>query len=217
MHVLKAAVTLLLVGLASAGNSRFHRRDGARQAKDQILDISPGSKSCPDTTGECYTAEQAAPYLINAMLKYEIYAPGEIAAVLSLQGLESADYHYRHNVFPGRPGQGTAAMFMPNYVMEYALSIPELKPKVAALTPATTPDGLSNSTLNAILALVTADEYNFAAGAWFLTNKCSAEVRSGLASASDKGWSDYHACIGTPVTDDRTAYWTRAKAAFGLS
>lgn len=96
-------------------------------------------------------------------------------------------------------------MQMVNYNQEYASSIPELQPKVA---------GASD---NDVLALVTPDEYNFGSGPWFLATQCSDSVRQALQAGTDDGFRAYMACVGVTAGDDRLAYWTRAKAAFGLS
>jgi hypothetical protein len=76
-------------------------------AASLIAAIMPTSNSCdgaqfPD---DCRTADQAAPFLIDAMQKYSVYSVGEIAGVLSLIGFESVDMKFKHNVSPGRPGQ----------------------------------------------------------------------------------------------------------------
>lgn len=111
--------TLLLSGLAASAavpNPHIFVRD-APSAASLIAEIMPTSSNCtgaqfPD---ECRTAEQAAPYLISAMQKYGVYKPGEIAGVLSVIGYESVDMKYKHNVSPGRVGQGTSNMQMANF------------------------------------------------------------------------------------------------------
>ncbi|KAI1132485.1 hypothetical protein F5Y10DRAFT_231224 [Nemania abortiva] len=183
---------------------------GDTSAAGIIGQIAPDSKSCASST-ECRTNVQAAPFLIDAMAKYGLRAPGQIAAVLALTAYESRNYQYKHNTDPGRPGQGTSNMQMINYNIEYAKSIPELKDKVAALGDITTTDKQ-----NQLLALVNTDEYNFGSGPWFLTTQCSKDVVDGLAAGTDAAFSAYMGCVGVSVTGDRQAYWTRAKQAFGL-
>jgi hypothetical protein len=144
------------------------------------------------------------------MQKYGITSTAEIAGVLSLMAFESVDFKYKHNVSPGRPGQGTANMQMFDYNLEYAQSIPELADQVAALGTIS-----SDAQKNQLLALVTDDNYNFASGPWFYTTKC-ASARTQLETGSDAGFAAYMSCVGVSVTDDRNAYWTRAKQAFGI-
>ncbi|KAL1883833.1 hypothetical protein VTK73DRAFT_7621 [Phialemonium thermophilum] len=172
-----------------------------------IAQIMPSSNSCsgaqfPD---ECRTADQAAPFLIKAMVDHGVKYAGEIAGILALVGYESVDMKYKHNVVPGRPGQGTSNMQMVNYNRLYAASIPALADKVKAATDD-----------NAVLALVQPDEYNFGSGPWFLTTQCTPEQRNQLSQGTDDGFRAYMSCVGVEVTDDRLAYWTRAKQAFGL-
>ncbi|KAI8629133.1 hypothetical protein F5Y19DRAFT_91328 [Xylariaceae sp. FL1651] len=203
-----ASAGLALVGAAMAAPLTTRE---AKSAAQIIGEIAPSSLSCASTTGECRTNEQAAPFLVAAMAQYKLQSSGQIAAVLALTAFESVGYQYKHNVSPGRPGQGTSNMQMIDYNVEYANSIPALKDKVAALGALD-----SDDKKNQLLALVTADEYNFGSGPWFLTTKCSPDVVDGLRSGTDAAFAAYMACVGTPVTDERTAFWMRAKAAFGL-
>lgn len=107
-------------------------------------------------------------------------------------------------------------MQMASYNLMYARSIPELQGKLNAITTATTTTGLSDDQLNAVRALVLTDEYAWASGAWFLTSQCGS-VRSAIQAGGDAGFTAYMGCVGTPVTSDRLAYWTRASAALGGS
>jgi hypothetical protein len=78
-------------------------------------------------------------------------------------------------------------------------------------------DKVAGKTPDEVLALVTPDEFNFGSAAWFLTKKCSADVRSSLKTGTDAGWADYNKCIGVDGTlPERIAYWNRAKEAFKL-
>ena len=76
-----------------------------------IQAIMPTSKSCADAEfpDECRTAEQAAPFISEACADL---STGECAATIALMGLESVEMKFKHNVSPGRPGQGTANMMM---------------------------------------------------------------------------------------------------------
>lgn len=183
-------------------------------AADIIKIIAPGSVSCPPSqASECRTADQAAPLLISSMSKYKLCSYNEIAAVLALMAFESVDFRYKHNVYPGRPGQGTANMQMANYNLMYAQSLDGVRDKVADIKSV---DGLSPDKLNYILSLVNADEHNFGSGPWFLTTQCGKQVRDALKANIDSGFEAYMGCVGVAVTDERRAYLTRAKKAFGL-
>jgi hypothetical protein len=196
---------LALAGLATSVPLLASRDNSAASI---IKATMPTSDSCAGAQfpAECRTADQAAPFLIAAMQKYNLCSPGEIAGVLALMGFESVDMKFAHNVSPGRPGQGTFAMFMPNFVLAYAKSSPELADKAAAVAA----DPV------AVLALVMPDQYNFGAAPWFLATQCSDAVRSQLQTSPDAGFQAYMGCVGVSATDDRLAYWNRAKAAFGI-
>ncbi|KAM0247604.1 hypothetical protein ACHAQJ_009796 [Trichoderma viride] len=178
-----------------------------------VKQIAPGAENCADTT-ECRTAEQAAPFIAKSMSDYKIYTTPEMAAIVSLMAFESVDFKYKHNVSPGRPGQGTANMQMPNFNLLYAQSIDSIKDQVSQFTST---DALSSDDLNHILSLVEPDEFNFASGAWFYSTQCDSSVKEALWANVDTGFQKYMECVGTPVTDDRLAYFTRAKQAFGLN
>ncbi|KAG5973889.1 hypothetical protein E4U55_000193 [Claviceps digitariae] len=139
-----------------------------------------------------------------------------MAAVIALMAFESVDFQYKHNLYPGRPGQGTANMQMPNYNLLYAKQIPALRDQATCQFPFPTTDGQSPQTLQAILALVTPDEHNFGSGPWFLMSQCGGEVRDALARDVDDGFGLYMRCVGVEVTHERRAYLERAKKAFGL-
>jgi len=97
-------------------------------------------------------------------------------------------------------------MFMPNFVLSYAQSIPALSTALAAT---------DKSDLNGIRALVLPDEYSWASAVWFLTSQC-ASIRPQLQAGGEAGFEAYMGCVGTAATADRLAVWGRAKSAFGL-
>ncbi|EON96913.1 hypothetical protein UCRPA7_7666 [Phaeoacremonium minimum UCRPA7] len=193
--------TLLLAGLAAAAPTA---KRAEKQAAAIIAAIMPTADSCAgaDFPDECRTASQAAPHLIAAMQAYGVYSPGAVSAVLALVGYESVDMKYKHNVSPGREGQGTSNMQMAAFNIEYGQSIPAIGDRAAAAGAA------------GILALVTDDKYNFGSGPWFLRNKCDADVLTGLAAFTDEAFAAYMACVGVTVDEGRQAYWDRAKTAW---
>jgi hypothetical protein len=65
---------------------------------------------------------------------------------------------------------------------------------------------------DAVLALVSGDEYSFASGAWFLATQCSGSVRDALDAGADAGWDGYMGCVGVEATEERTAMWRSATA-----
>jgi hypothetical protein len=210
--------SLLLAGSALAAPSPVKAAAAApvvaprdTSAADIILAIAPDSASCDSSNDECRTNVQAAQPLIDAFQKYQVQTMPEIAGILSLMAYESVNFAYKRNKSPGRPGQGTANMQMPDFNIEYAASLTDLASQVAALGEITTDDSK-----NALLDLLVDDAYNFGSGAWYYSTKCDDATKTALQAGDDAGFTAYMACVGTPVTDDRSAYWTRAKAAIGL-
>jgi len=210
--------TLTILYLVTAGLSSPALNKRADPSAVAILEtIAPKSKSCngapvPD---ECRTASQAADFLIKAFKDYQLYNAAEMAAVLSLIALESGEFQYNINHFPGNPGQGTRNMQMAPFNLEYALTIQPAA--VKKITPATTVNGLSNDQLNAIRDIVTTDEFTWASGAWFYSTKCDAATKTAVQTQGKAGYVKYLIdCVGTSSTPGREAYWTRARTAFGL-
>jgi len=80
---------------------------GLKVTPQIVLGAAPGSASC-DGSSSCRTAEQAAPFIQAAFKKFGFKTPGEQAAILALMAFESGDFKFDVNVFPGRPGQGSA-------------------------------------------------------------------------------------------------------------
>ncbi|PTB62313.1 hypothetical protein BBK36DRAFT_1144752 [Trichoderma citrinoviride] len=206
MYFSTASVVLGLASLAAA----------QLPAVPIVQKIAPTATSCADTSpsSECRTAEQAAPFIAKSMSDYGIYTTPEMAAIVSLMALESGEFKYKHNISPGRAGQGTANMQMAQFNLAYAMSIPALKDKVSQFT---TVDGLADADLNSILALVQPDEYNFASGAWYYKTYCESTVQAAFNANPDDGFTKYMACVGAAVSDDRLAYWNKAKEAFGIN
>ncbi|POS85705.1 hypothetical protein EPUL_002718 [Erysiphe pulchra] len=194
----------------------LNQRRSEQITPDQILKIAPNSNSCPSPQGECATNTQAAPFLNEAMSKYQISSPGEKASVLALIAFESGNFKYNINHFPapGRPGQGTRNMQTAPFNLKYVKSIPEL----ASKTTHTSVDGLSPSELNDIRALVLPDKYSWASGAWYLATESSCtSARKVLQTGSDDGFIAHMKCVGIPsVGSDRMAYWQAAKKALNV-
>ncbi|KAI0444750.1 hypothetical protein F4803DRAFT_548791 [Xylaria telfairii] len=210
-----AAVSVGL-GLAGVTTAAPLATRDAPLASDIILKIAPDSASCAGQGEECRTNVQVAPFLVAAAAQYGLDNVVPIAAMLALTAFETKNYEFNTNQ-GGTPGQGTSNMQMYNFNLQYAQSIPALKDKLDAIgtadvLKATTDVGIKN----AVRALVTVDEYNFGSASWFLTTICKPDVIDQLKATPDAGFEAYMACVGVPLVAERTAYWTRAKQAFGL-
>ncbi|ETN37083.1 uncharacterized protein HMPREF1541_08073 [Cyphellophora europaea CBS 101466] len=177
-----------------------------------LLSISPSSKSCDDAKfkDECATATDAAPHIVSSFAQYNVTSAGEQAALISWMIFESAGFKYNKNHFPapGRPGQGTRTMMMPEFVQKYAKSIKALNGPVG--------------TDEQVLALVMVPEYTFGSAAWFHSSQCSEGVKKGLAEGTTKGWEAWlKECVQTEVgeagPDGRREIYDRARKALGVS
>ncbi|KAI9797381.1 MAG: hypothetical protein M1825_006010 [Sarcosagium campestre] len=220
--VLALAAPLLSLSIRAETYARPRLSDRAVAVSEaQLLAVAPSSLSCLGSPfpAECRTAAQAAPLISNSLANYGIETTPEAAALISLVAFESGEFKYQINHFPapGRPGQGTRNMQMAAFNIEYASSIPALSPQVTALTGGVSAEALSPDAQNAVRQLVLDDQYDWGSAAWFLTTKCSPEIRAGLQTQGQAGWEQYIAgCIGTTITPDRLAVWYRANVALGV-
>lgn len=75
----------------------------------QVVAAAPGSSSCATASfaDECHDAGKATPLLNDAFKQYKQTTLGEVAALLGLMALESGDFQFNVNHYPGRPGQGS--------------------------------------------------------------------------------------------------------------
>lgn len=184
-----------------------------RLASADITAIAPDSASClgaPYST-ECVTATDAAPWINLAFHSFSIHAFGTQAALLSLMLYESGSFKYNINHYPGVPGQGTRNMQSPAFNLKYA----------QWLATNMTDSGISMQQVQKaeqegpvqVLALVNGDRWSFASAAWYLVTQCDEEISHGLTASTEEGWEAYLSeCVGTTVTDDRTAIWRKAIA-----
>lgn len=207
----------LLIGLSLAAlplcNASPIPCDTPSLTPSAIVAIAPDSASCFNATypAECANATDAAPWINEAFSTFSIDAFGTQAALLSLMLFETDSFKYKINHFPGVPGQGTRNMQSPAFNLKYA----------EWLAANATDSGISTSQVEAadaegpeqVLALVNDNRWGFASAAWFLATQCDEKFRGGLAAQTEDGWNSYLTdCIGTTVTDDRTAIWKKAIA-----
>lgn len=181
---------------------------GGAEPVSVINYISPESSDCASAVykDECATAADAAPHIVAGFAQYKVTEPGEQAALLSWMLFESEGFKYNRNHFPapGKPGQGTRCMFMPDFVKEYAASIPALNS-----ASVTDPD--------AVLKLVMPNEYSFASAAWFYSAKCDDKTKAGVREGTTAGWKAWLTnCVQTTVDDKRQALYDKAREALGV-
>lgn len=203
MHYLCLLFTTLVLAVLATARPAPKRTLGGLTL-DKLLQIAPNSASCTSATyqDECHTATQALPQILASFQKYDITHPAVQAALVATMAYESAEFAYNRNHFPapGRPGQGTKAMMMPQFTAEYAASL-GLPSTGDAQTVA---DGVEQI------------DYTFGAAAWYLTTKCDYSIREGMWGGSESAWETYVTqCLGTTVDSQRKAYWEKAVAALG--
>ncbi|KAJ2803927.1 hypothetical protein H4S07_004349, partial [Coemansia furcata] len=157
------------------------------------------------------TPNSRAVVAINAAIaKYGVTQRGEIVALISLMAYESASWQYNINHFPGRPGQGTRAMLMYNYIQQYAQALhPSEATKVLAA-------GSSTDAQNNVRALVLNDNDSFGSAFWYLVTNAAAyhgkadKLRSGNAS----DFKDYIVNgVGAGWDDSRQTLWETVNGA----
>ncbi|KAF3932565.1 hypothetical protein ABW20_dc0105291 [Dactylellina cionopaga] len=190
--------------------------------EDIIVGIAPDTASCANRdsfAGECRTAKQAAPFIAQSFSKYKIETVGEAAAILSIMLYESGGFQYNRNHFPepGRPGQGTKAMLMPNFIVAYAQtfgSTDSIAPKLNAGNINDQSDDIKNK----VLALVQGDDKTFGSAAWFYATNCSDSIKAGLRQSpvTIAAWQQYiEKCVVTGVEDRQAGFVAAVKGLGG--
>ena len=110
------------------------------------------------------------------------------------------------------------------FIAKYAFETPEVASKVPSIAPglsaSSTPDQLNATppnVMNAVRALVLTDNLSFGSAAWFLRTKCTPDISTGLAAATQAAWSKYMtACVGTTDVPERLAGYQKALKAYGV-
>ncbi|KAH7060511.1 hypothetical protein B0J12DRAFT_708343 [Macrophomina phaseolina] len=180
----------------------------------QLVTIASGTSSCATATNyanECRTASQAAQPILCAFNRYSITNVNEQAALISLMLYESGEFKYNWGHFINGQdehvaGKGTRNMQSATYNEQYARTLFSADKVDQAKASANGAD--------AVLQLVSPDQYSFGSAAWFLTSQCTESVRSNLQSGSQDGFEKYVTdCIGGSMDDKRIDYWTKSKAA----
>ncbi|EWC48771.1 hypothetical protein DRE_00076 [Drechslerella stenobrocha 248] len=185
-----------------------------------VLAVAPSSNTCSGASfpDECNTAKEAVPFIAAGFEKFQINTIGEAAALLSIMAFESGDFKFNINHFPGRPGQGTKAMLMANFIVSYAQTFGSTD-NIAPGLSSSNIDAQSDDIKNKVRAVVLSNERTFAAAAWFYSDMCSESVKAGLRKGPTiAAWTDYITqCVGTTVTEDRTVGYVKAVMALGGS
>ncbi|KAL1631647.1 putative conserved hypothetical protein [Diplodia seriata] len=212
MHALTLLSAFLAVGNAMPLANIAARDLTAASLAADLLTIAPTTATCDTSvkySNECRTNVEAAGPILQSFKKYGIDNVNEQAAVVSLMLYESGQFKYNWGHFLNgadqhEPGKGTRNMQSATFNEEYARTI----------FSADEVDKAKASGADAVLQLVSPNEYSFASAAWFLKNKCTAAQRTALQSGSQDGYQGYVTdCIGGTMDEDRIDWWTKSKAA----
>ncbi|KAJ2879347.1 hypothetical protein GGI21_005165 [Coemansia aciculifera] len=207
-----ASTLAVVAGLCIGANATSITLSQLNQAVPvRASDSSCASVSTPD---ECAPNSRAVAAINSAIAKYGVTQRGEIVAVISLMAYESASWQYNINHFPGRPGQGTRAMLMSNFVEQYA----------QALYPAQAAQALgggaaTDAVLNNVRALVLNDNDSFGSGFWYLVNHAAAyhNAADKLRSGNADDFKDYVVNgVGAGWDDGRQTLWETVNGALQI-
>ncbi|CUS12284.1 unnamed protein product [Tuber aestivum] len=216
--LLLLAITALSSTLAVLAPCSFNsNRTIPEMSTQQLLAAAPGI--CTTVTKECHPAPEAVKEINTAFAHYGLTSLGQKAALLGAMTVESEDFIYNVNKFPGRPGQGTKAMLMFPHIYYYAFSQPALTAEVLRISGGVDRNvtfGNMNRTSAAdqmaIRELVLPEKYTYAAAPWYLKNRCQASMTARLAEGGFEGFKEYvGACIWAGnVTTERLGKWCSA-------
>ncbi|KAJ2896899.1 hypothetical protein GGI21_005000, partial [Coemansia aciculifera] len=135
----------------------------------------------------------------------------EVVAVIALMAFESGSWQYNTNHYPGRPGQGTRAMLMYNFIQPYATA---LHPTAAA--QALAGGAATDAVLNNVRALVLNDNDSFGSGFWYLVNHAAAyhNAADKLRDGNFDDFKDYVVNgVGAGWDDGRQTIWEAVNSA----
>jgi len=206
---------LALVSMAAA--MPLVRKQTACISSTNLISIAPDTASCDGAPfpEECVPASVAAPNIAQSFGLFGIDSFGAQAALVAIMLFESGDFKYKINHFPGVAGQGTRNMQSPAFNTKYAdwivatgqdAAITQSSVSAAAGDPAT------------LLDLINTDKWSFASAAWFVSTQCGASQVQALGDGSQASFEAYlTGCVGTTVTEDRTAGWEKVIGLGGWS
>ncbi|PHH84307.1 hypothetical protein CDD83_2171 [Cordyceps sp. RAO-2017] len=198
LFAISAACAALAAGLASAA-ATGHALE--RNITASLEQADARTKTCEGGTDECRTAAQAAPHLLASMARRGVRCRQEAACLLSLVLLESDGLKFKHNVSPGRLGQGTSNMQMCNFNVRLARELPAVAAELGPLPDADPP---SDETCGRVLPpLIRDDAINFDTPAWFLKTVCTnKDALRRLHDGAQDGCAMYLAgCVGVDGAD----------------
>ncbi|KAJ1919900.1 hypothetical protein H4219_001680 [Mycoemilia scoparia] len=175
---------------------------------DKLKTALGSSQQCNNSfKSECATFADAASGFNAAFDKYKITSRAEKVALIALSAFESGTFAYNTNHFPepGRPGQGTRAMLMYNFVYQYANSLYPDKVSALGATESTTDDMVKNK----VRELVLNNSDSFGAAAWYLATHAKEYHGSGKIKEHDlESFKTYcTTAVGASWDEQRGKIW----------
>lgn len=170
--------------------------------------------------GQNIACGRALPFIQQALEKYGLTTQEQMAFYISVMALESGNLSYNRNIWPGRAGQGTRSMMMPNNLHAFLRDSPDIlaaHPELQAYAGSPYDDG-NNSAKDQALQVLMKDEYTFLPGAWWIERGgetmqtgCSHFKQKLAAPISAAGVEELLAtCVGVSHDPARTLAYQRA-------
>ncbi|KAI0244554.1 hypothetical protein L0F63_007102, partial [Massospora cicadina] len=133
--------------------------------------MSSCGRAMAGAEGENISCNKALPYIKQAFDQYNLVTPEQMAFYISVISVESSNLSYNRNHFPGRPGQGTRSMMMPENLHAFLNSSPKIlkdHPELTQIAKKSAKD-MSNNDKEKLLNVLMQDEYSFLPGAWWIS------------------------------------------------
>jgi hypothetical protein len=180
--------------------------------------INPCGQPNSIAPNENISCDNALPHIQSAIQQFGLTSPEAQAMYLSTMAFESGKLTYVRNHYPGRPGQGTYSMMMPNNLFLFVKDNSNLfsGTQVAGLVTGSYDDS-NDSSKSALLNTLVDPEYAFLPGAWWITkgaalaNGCSIDMNS--SPSIDQASSFMSQCIGVDPQGERIQAYSAALAA----
>lgn len=156
--------------------------------------------------GENISCSEALPHIQAALSAYGLTSAQQIAFYLSIVSVESGNLSFNRNHFPGRPGQGTRSMMMPQNLYAFLKDTPSIVSSNDVLTQVINQpyDDTNSQAKEQVLNVLVSDQYSFLPGAWWIAkgaglvqNPSCSTLADSLSSSSPEAVSNlFTQCVG---------------------
>jgi hypothetical protein len=179
--------------------------------------IGPCGDPSVVAVGKSISCNDALKFTNDAIERYGLASPEAKAMYLSTMEFESGKLTYVRNQYPGRPGQGTYSMMMPNNLFLFVKDNSNLfsGTQLSSLVTGTY-DDTNTYSKTTILDTLVQPQYAFMPGAWWITkgaalaNGCKINMNTSptLAQAGEF----MNSCIGVQPDATRVSGYNNALA-----